>query len=161
MNGLISRVLCVIGMVCALGFATGCGGRMPDDLGVHDGRLIPCPDSPNCVSSYETDETHQIEAFKTKGMPAIAWQGLGLELASLERVEIIRNDPDYVHAVFTSSLMRYDDDVEFYLRAEQGEIAVRSASRVGYGDMDANRNRIESIRQALVEKGLVADSETD
>ena len=134
---------------------------MPEDLGVQNDRLLPCPDSPNCVSSFETDEVHGIGAYKTKGSPADAWEGLGLELESLERVEIKRNDPGYVHAVFTTSLMRYRDDVEFYLRADQGEIAVRSASRVGYGDMDANRNRIEGIRQALAGKGILEEAESN
>jgi uncharacterized protein (DUF1499 family) len=45
--------------------------------------------------------------------------------------------------------MRYRDDVEFLLRTDENEIAVRSASRVGYSDMGLNRDRIEAIRAAL------------
>ncbi|MEC7418575.1 MAG: DUF1499 domain-containing protein, partial [Pseudomonadota bacterium] len=46
-------------------------------------------------------------------------------------------------------LLRFVDDVEFELREEAGIIAVRSASRVGYSDLGANRRRIEKIRQAI------------
>ena len=84
-----------------------------------------------------------------------AWEALEAELVARERVVIVTSEDDYLHAVFTTKLMRYRDDVEFLLRPEQREIAVRSASRVGYGDMGANRARIESIRAALSERGVV------
>ena len=34
---------------------------MPEDLGVTDGRLRSCPDSPNCVVSGAEDPQHAIE----------------------------------------------------------------------------------------------------
>ena len=55
----------------------------------------------------------------------------------------------YIHAVYTTPIMRYRDDVEFLLRTNENEIAIRSASRVGYSDMGLNRDRIEAIRTAL------------
>ena len=54
------------------------------------------------------------------------------------------------------ALMRYNDDFEFLLDAGAGVIQVRSASRVGYGDMGVNRERIETVRAALVAQGVVA-----
>ncbi len=144
-----------------LAAGVGCGGRMPADLGVANGRLRPCPESPNCVSSFATDDRHAIAALAIEGSPAAAWEALEADLAARERVEIVRSEEDYLHAVFTTKLMRYRDDVEFLLRPQQGEIAVRSASRVGYGDMGANRNRIESIRAALGERGVVRMSTDD
>jgi uncharacterized protein (DUF1499 family) len=128
---------------------------MPEDLGVENGRLRPCPESPNCVSSFATDEQHKTAAFAIEGSLTAAWEALEAELMARERVVIVKSGDDYLHAVFTTKLMRYRDDVEFLLRPEQREIAVRSASRVGYGDMGANRARIESIRAALSERGVV------
>lgn len=148
----------MVGMLLLAGWALGCGGKMPEDLGANGGRLGGCPDSPNCVSSFATDEGHQIDSYRLSGESAAVWSSLGAWLAAREDVEIIKNESGYVHAVFTTPLMRYRDDVEFLLRAETNEIAVRSASRVGYGDMDANRNRIEEIRAALSADGLVAAS---
>ena len=50
---------------------------------------------------------------------------------------------------FTSSLMKYVDDVEIYFTGADGLAHVRSASRLGYSDMGANRKRIEMIRGKL------------
>ena len=74
----------------------------------------------------------------------------------LERTEVVRNEGGYLQAVQTSALMRYNDDFEFLLDAGAGVIQVRSASRVGYGDMGVNRDRIETVRAALVAQGVVA-----
>jgi len=137
-------------------WALGCGGKMPDDLGAKGGRLGGCPESPNCVSSFSTDEGHRIAPYTLAGEASAAWSGLKSLLGARDDVEVITTETGYLHAVFTTPLMRYRDDVEFLLRANQNEIAVRSASRVGYGDMDANRNRIEEIRAALAADGLVA-----
>ena len=134
--------------------AAGCGGRMPENLGVQDARLIACPDSPNCVSSFETDEIHSISAIAIVGDAGAAWAALREVVSGTERVNVIREEDGYLYAVYTTKIMRYRDDVEFMLDAAGGEIAVRSASRVGHGDMDANRNRIEAVRAALAAKGV-------
>ena len=55
----------------------------------------------------------------------------------------------YLYAEFTSRLMRYVDDVEFLEDSTAGVIHVRSASRLGYTDLGANRKRIENIRGLL------------
>lgn len=138
----------------------GCGGRMPSDLGVRDARLMGCPPSPNCVSSFATDEGHAIDAFGTRGDPNLAWQALRAEVARAARVEIVSESDDYLHAVYTSRLMRYRDDVEFLLNRRTGRIEVRSASRVGYGDMNVNRDRVERLRRALAADGFVVESST-
>lgn len=150
-----SRAAACGALLSTLAIFVGCGGRMPDDLGVTAGRLRPCPDSPNCVSSFATDAQHAIDAFVLEGSAAAAWGALESELEGRDDVEIQQRSASYLHAVFTTPLMRYRDDVEFALRSDEGAIDVRSASRVGYGDMDANRNRIESLRAALATRGVV------
>jgi uncharacterized protein (DUF1499 family) len=135
--------------------STGCGGRMPRALADGSGRIAPCPSSPNCVSSEATDDLHAIAPFRLRGDGGEVWQGLIAHLDSLPRVEIVTAESGYLHAVFTSRLMHYRDDVEFALDAPARLIRVRSASRVGYGDMGVNRDRIESIRAVLAERGLV------
>lgn len=134
---------------------TGCGGRMPKALVDGSGRLAPCPDSPNCVSSEATDALHAIAPLRIRGDAEAAWQGLAAHLATLPRVEIVTKEGAYLQAVFTTRLMRYRDDVELALDPAAGTIRVRSASRVGYGDMGVNRARIEAIRSALAASGLV------
>lgn len=161
MNGDVSRIgstrrIGPFALGLALcGLVAGCGGRMPTALADGSGRLAPCPESPNCVSSEATDEAHAIAAYRIRGDEEVAWKALDTHLRTLPRVEIETAAADYVHAVFTTRLMRYRDDVEFGLDAASGQIRVRSASRVGYGDMGVNRERIESIRAALAERGVV------
>ena len=50
---------------------------------------------------------------------------------------------------FTTALMGYVDDVEFLYDPAAGVTHVRSASRLGYSDLGANRKRIEALRGAL------------
>ncbi len=61
----------------------------------------------------------------------------------------------YVHAEARTSLMRFVDDMEFQLRSDENLIAVRSASRLGLSDLGANKKRLQAIRKALSELGVV------
>ena len=54
-----------------------------------------------------------------------------------------------MYVEFTSRLMRYVDDVEFLYDSASNQTHVRSASRLGYSDLGANRKRIEAIRAQL------------
>jgi uncharacterized protein (DUF1499 family) len=153
-----SRIGLVISSIVCLSIAAACGGRMPKALADGSGRLAPCPSSPNCVSSDATDETHGIAAYRIRGDADAAWTGLASHLAELPRVDVVTDAGGYLQAVFTTRLMRYRDDVEFQLDAGAGVIRVRSASRIGHGDMGVNRERIESIRAVLAERGLVEPS---
>ncbi len=62
---------------------------------------------------------------------------------------MVTKTDSYLHVEFTSRWMRFTDDLEFQLVADQGVIHVRSASRIGYSDLGANRDRVEKIRQHL------------
>jgi uncharacterized protein (DUF1499 family) len=132
----------------------GCGGRMPEGIGASHGMLSACPDKPNCVSSFAADAEHRIAAIRLADAPAATWQGLQSILAADGSARIVMSSDDYLHVVFTSTIMRYRDDVEFILFADDGQIAVRSASRVGHSDLGVNRERIEDIRRQLADQGL-------
>ncbi len=54
-----------------------------------------------------------------------------------------------MHYEFTSFLLRFVDDVEFLFDDETKTIHFRSASRTGYGDLGANRRRMEEIRSLI------------
>lgn len=73
-------------------------------------------------------------------------------LASLPRVEILQRDERYLRATFTTKWMRYTDDVELRLDEGAGVIHIRSASRVGYGDMGVNRARAAEIARRWAER---------
>ena len=123
----------------------------PANLGVHDGRLAPCPNSPNCVSSQETDPTHAIEPFRFAGSPAAAMDRLRTVVVGQRRVNVITSRDTYLHAEFRSAVFRFVDDMEFLLQDDV--IHVRSASRLGYSDLGVNRKRVEALRQAWMAAG--------
>jgi uncharacterized protein (DUF1499 family) len=123
----------------------------PTNLGVTNGRLAPCPDSPNCVSTQATDDAHHIEPIPFDGTPREAMTRLKTVLASRPRVRIVMETDTYLHAEFTSLIFRFVDDVEFVVDDQRKVIDFRSASRVGRSDLGVNRKRMEAIRQAFAE----------
>jgi uncharacterized protein (DUF1499 family) len=126
--------------------------RRPDNLGVKDGKLAACPDTPNCVSSQADDAEHKVEALRFTSTPGDAWARLVRVVSELPRTDIVTVDDGYLHAECKSALFRFVDDVEFALDSEQQVIHCRSASRSGHSDLGVNRGRIEAIRAAW-EKG--------
>ncbi len=123
--------------------------RRPDTLGVHDGRLSPCPETPNCVSSTATDEPHRVEPLELRGNPDEALDRLAAVVESFPRARIVERSKTYIHAEFKSALFRFVDDVEFLVNENEERIDVRSASRVGRSDLGVNRRRVEEIRKRL------------
>jgi uncharacterized protein (DUF1499 family) len=63
--------------------------------------------------------------------------------------EIVKREPGYLYVQFTTRLMKYVDDAEFWFDPDKQVIQVRSASRLGKSDLGVNRERIEFIRQKL------------
>jgi uncharacterized protein (DUF1499 family) len=135
-----STILCM----ATFGLA-GCAGERPSGLGLTEGRLAPCPDSPNCVSSQAESGYASMEPIPLT-LPADKAQAvLVATLQGMERVEIVSVTPGYIHAEATSGIFGFVDDVEIAIDAAEGVIDYRSASRMGYGDMNANRERMVEI----------------
>ena len=127
---------------------TGCSVTKPD-LGVHNGELKPCPQTPNCVSSQATDKEHYIQPVAFSGTLQEAKARLLQILESEKRTKMLTFQENYMRVEFTSALFRFVDDVEFYFQEKKPDetvIHVRSASRVGSSDFGVNRKRIERIR---------------
>lgn len=122
-------------------------GDRPTNLGVKNGALAPCPPSPNCVSSQSGDAKHKIAPLTYQGTPAEAIAKLKEIITASDNAKIITAEHNYIYAEFTSKLMGFVDDVEFYLDPESATIQVRSASRLGESDLGVNRKRIEAIRR--------------
>jgi len=121
-------------------------GKRPNHLGVRDGQLTPCPNTPNCVSSQSSDAVHKIEPLTYNSTPEQAFTEIKCLIQSLPRTKIITESEDYLHVEFTLPIVGFVDDVEFYLERNANVIHVRSASRLGMSDLGVNRRRIETIR---------------
>ena len=147
---LILVVLVIVGTIIAFtGRITLFAGTPPTNLGVQSGQLALCRATPNCVSSQSADAEHSIEPFTYSSAPGKAFADLKTVIQSLDRTKVITETPNYLYAEFTSAIMGFVDDVEFYLDKEAKVIHVRSASRLGESDLGVNRQRIETIRTEL------------
>jgi uncharacterized protein (DUF1499 family) len=119
-------------------------GKRPTNLGVKNGKLAPCPNTPNCVNSQSDNPQYKIAP-----LPMVSISDLKKVIENMERTTIIEKKEDYLYAEFQTKLMGYVDDVEFYLDKNENVIHVRSASRLGKSDLGLNRQRVEEIRAKL------------
>jgi len=130
-----------------LALLNACTGSPPENLGVRNGRLAPCPSSPNCVSSQASDAEHRVDPLPLAANPDETRTRLLAVLAIEPRVEIVEQEGNYLRAEFTSRVLRFVDDVEFLIGAQA--VDVRSASRLGHADFGINRERVERLRKQL------------
>lgn len=129
----------------------GCAGTMPN-LGIENGKLKECPQSPNCVNSQAKDKQQFIEPIILTSTPLEAKNYILKAVKGFKRSKIVVVEENYIRAEFTSMIFRFVDDVEFYFPEQNSKelvIHVRSASRVGNSDLGVNRKRIEQIRTKL------------
>ena len=133
-------------------------GKAPSRLGVTDGRLKPPSSTPNSVSSQASlypDHPQQAYAaiaplsFKGDGEAAI--KQLAQVLTQMPRTVIVTQNADYLYAQSTTALLKFTDDVEFWLDKPNHVIQARSSSRLGRKDFGVNRARVEAVRTAFTE----------
>ena len=110
-------------------------------------RLTPCPSSPNCVSSLSTDRKHAIKPLRYNDSLDEARKRLVAILDRQAAARVTITESDYIHAEFRSRIFRFVDDVEFLFSDEEKIVHVKSASRIGYSDLGANRKRVERLRR--------------
>ncbi len=111
-----------------------------------DAVLPPCGPLPNCVNSQSG---HGGSAIAPLQASATQWQALKRWLATQEDWHIELETAAFVQAVVKTPLMRFRDDVQLLYDAQSGLVHVRSSSRLGIGDMGANRSRVEGLRNQL------------
>jgi uncharacterized protein (DUF1499 family) len=126
-------------------------GTRPTNIGVHDGKLAACLATPNCVNSQaiSSDVEHAIDPIQFGGAASATMGNLRLVVKQTPRTKIVKETNNYLYAEFTSKLMGFVDDVEFYIDDTSKVIQTRSASRLGESDLGVNRQRIEAIRSQL------------
>lgn len=121
-------------------------------VGVGQGRLAACPDRPNCVSSEaEEGSRAHVAPIGYGGSGEEARQRLKQVLANWPGAVVRWESPQAVWCEVRTRWMGFRDDVEFVFDDEARVIRVRSASRLGYSDLGANRRRIEALRRAYAE----------
>ena len=151
-------ILLVVAVLAAIGVGqAGLFRRSaPTDLGVRGGKLKPPSATDNSVTSQAALYPDHPQRLASQIAP-LALRGDGpATIARIRSVvqatpgaKIVKSDADYLYAQFTTPLMKFVDDAEFWYDPAAQAIQVRSASRIGEGDMGVNRKRIEAVRAAL------------
>ncbi|MGY6530708.1 MAG: DUF1499 domain-containing protein [Cyanobacterium sp.] len=127
-------------------------GAVPQNLGVSQGHLTSCPQTPNCVVSNESaDETHYIEPISYDSDMETARDTLLKVLSVVPNTVVVTETEDYIRTESRSKIMGFVDDAEFYFPENESVIEVRSASRLGESDLGVNRRRLEQIRLAIAD----------
>lgn len=147
-------------VLAVLGIAAGrlglLAGKPPADLGVREGKFKAPSTRPNSVSSqavlwpgHAQLAYASIAPLAVGGDAAAAMARLRSAVEGMPGARVVQADAGYLRAEFTTPLMRYTDDVEFWFDSAAGVVQVRSASRLGYSDRGANRARVEALRKRL------------
>lgn len=131
-------------------------GTAPADLGVKDGKLKAPAKSPNSVSS-QADLWPESQQLAYARIPPLKLQGTGAQtlakikavVEAMPRAQIVQSSNDYLYVTFTTTLLKFTDDAEFWFDPVNQVIQVRSASRLGEKDFGINAGRVASIRAAL------------
>ncbi len=108
--------------------------------------LGDCPDTPNCVGSESSRSAQMVERFSIEHSSGNTLQILATIIEAQAGATIVKQNETYLHAEYTTKLMRYIDDVEFLLSDNGQSLQVRSASRLGKSDLGANAERVEALR---------------
>lgn len=133
-------------------------GDAPWRLGLVDGQLNQCPDRFNCVSSVDKRDRFYIDPLSPTDAsttdsrePSLDefWDRVLSVVEAMPRANVVTRADTYVHVEFTMPIIPFIDDFELHLRRDEGNVAVRSASRSGKGDLGVNRRRVEQLRRNL------------
>lgn len=124
----------------------GVVGGQPGMLGLNpQAERGGCPGTPNCVSTYAETPEHAIQPIACEADTATAIAAFADAIETLPDVERLGD----THWVVYSRIFRFPDDVRIQV-SERG-IEVFSASRLGSGDMEVNRRRVEYLREVLAD----------
>ena len=149
MSGWIITAAAVLLIGVAVLFLLSVTARVPGNLRVRDGRLAPCPASPNCVCSQADDSEHWIAPLTVNGDVGGAMARLRTVVLETPRTVVTEETAVYLRVEFRSAIFRFVDDAEFWLEPEIRRIHLRSCSRAGHSDLGVNRQRAEWIRRAF------------
>lgn len=128
-------------------------GAAPDEGGTR--RLADCGVRPNCISSTASRASRRIGPWSLATAPEAAWNGVRAAVAALPRTVIVEDDGGYLRAEARSRIFRFVDDLEVALDRGASELAVRSASRLGFSDRGVNRRRVRALEAALIAAEII------
>ena len=102
--------------------------------------LSACSNPNNCV----------LESWKVSNVNTSFTELIDI-LQNTPRVKIINIQDDYLHAIATSRIMKYVDDIEIKKIDKESILKVKSKSRNGFNDLGVNKRRINTIHFRLID----------
>lgn len=113
------------------------------DLGIQNNKLLPLPNTPNCVATQSGQEAQKMPPIPHQSDRQTVQQHLLDILNQWPRTTLVTNEPGYIRVECRSPFFGFPDDIEFMIT--DTEIHFRAAARLGYSDMGVNRKRMEKF----------------
>ena len=117
-------------------------GDIESDLPVSKSPLKPCPFSPNCIIVSKSVKRDSQELFADAKN---ALTGAGAESVNPKSADL------KIDALFRIPVFGFNDDITIQIEENDHDsiLHIRSASRVGFGDLGVNRRRVQRILSQL------------
>ena len=105
-----------------------------------DDNLSDCELITNCIfQTWKVDDSER------------AFTELIQILENTPRLKIIKKEKYYIHALATSRIMKFIDDIEIKNLNKENIFQVKSSSRLGIYDLGVNKRRVETLRFRLID----------
>jgi len=72
-------------------------------------------------------------------------------LKNTPRIKIISIEEDYLHALATSRVMKFIDDIEIKKAGKGNILKIKSQSRSGFYDLGVNKRRVNTLHFRLID----------
>jgi len=105
-----------------------------------DDNLSDCKLITNCIfQTWKVDDSEK------------AFTELIQILENTPRLKIINKEKNYIHAVATSRIMKFIDDIEIKNLNRDNIFQIKSSSRFGIYDLGVNKRRVQTLRFRLID----------
>ena len=102
--------------------------------------LSDCEIKTNCIfQSWKVDDSEK------------AFIELIQILENTPRLKIINKEKNYIHAIATSRIMKFIDDIEIKNLNQDNIFQIKSSSRLGIYDLGVNKRRVQTLRFRLID----------
>ncbi|MBL7979645.1 MAG: DUF1499 domain-containing protein [Bacteroidetes Order II. Incertae sedis bacterium] len=109
--------------------------------------LPPCPNKPNCIRETRVFSSDRKQVFEAAFASIQRWNGW------LHRSQIVWQSTERGEITATFRIGIFTDDFQVALTEQYGQVYVhvRSASRLGHGDLGVNSRRVHTYFQYVKE----------
>ncbi|MBT4836892.1 MAG: DUF1499 domain-containing protein [Methylococcales bacterium] len=151
-KGFLLIGLIIVVVILILGFMMAFLSKNGDGHVLIGDKLPECPDKPNCLCSEYAQNNHWIEPLSIDGLEAEKAWHLFRQMVEQSGGDIRVDQNFKLHAVYTTSFFKFNDDLMARLDNEKKLIHLRSESRIGHSDFGKNKQRLQDLCDAFYQK---------